>query len=95
MSLDSLHKAWYGADTHLWAENYDRALTTDNIFDIQAEITQVIATALETVISGEDRTSIGQRPTENFAAYEAYLQGKLLTLSDGNKKKILKTQLPD
>jgi len=82
-------------DTHLWAENYDRALTTDNIFDIQAEITHVIATALETVLSGEDKTSIGQRPTENFAAYEAYLQGKLLTLSDGNKKKILKTQLPD
>jgi len=45
-------------DKHLWAENYDRALTTENIFDIQAEITKVIATALETVISGKDKNPI-------------------------------------
>lgn len=74
-------------DTHLWAENYDRALTTDNIFDIQAEITQVIATALETVISGEDKTAIGSKPTEDIQAYEAYIQGRLLTRADGNKEK--------
>ena len=73
-------------DTHLWAENYDRALTTDNIFDIQAEITQVIATSLETIISGQDKTAIGGKLTDNIQAYEAYIQGRILTRSDGNKE---------
>jgi len=66
-------------DKHLWAENYDRALTTENIFDIQAEITKVIATALETVISGKDKEVLDETPTENLAAYESYIQGKLVT----------------
>lgn len=80
-------------DTHLWAENYDRALTTDNLFDIQAEITQVIATALETVISGEDRTAIGTKPTEDIAAYEAYIQGRLHSRSDGNNEEDYKNAI--
>ena len=76
-------------DKHLWAENYDRALTTDNIFDIQAEITQVIAESLEAVISGEDQTLLAAKPTENLAAYESYLQAKLLSRPDGNKEEDL------
>jgi len=76
-------------DKHLWAENYDRALTTDNIFDIQAEITQVIATALESVITGEDQSAIAAKSTENLAAYEAYIQCRLLMRPDGNKEEDL------
>jgi len=76
-------------DKHLWAENYDRALTTDNIFDIQAEITQVIAQALESVISGEDQNAVSDRSTENLAAYEAYIQSRLLMRPDNNKKEDL------
>lgn len=72
-------------DKHLWAENYDRALSTDNIFDIQAEITQAIATALESVISGEDKTAVSAKPTQNLAAYEAYIQARLLMRPDGNR----------
>lgn len=76
-------------DKHLWAENYDRALTTDNIFDIQAEITQVIAESLETVISGAEQTALSDKPTENLEAYEAYLQSRLLMRPDGNKEEDL------
>ena len=72
-------------DKYLWAENYDRALTTDNIFDIQAEITQVIATALESVMSGEEQNAIASKPTENLAAYEAYIQARLFMRPDGNR----------
>jgi TolB-like protein len=35
------------SDEHLWAEVYDRELTTENLFDIQSEIARSIATALE------------------------------------------------
>ncbi|WP_026942820.1 hypothetical protein [Hellea balneolensis] len=72
-------------DKHLWAENYDRALNTDNIFDIQAEITQAIASALESVISGEDKNAVSAKPTQNLAAYEAYIQSRLLMRPDGNR----------
>ena len=72
-------------DKHLWAENYDRALNTDNIFDIQAEITQAIAAALESVMSGDDETAISSKPTQNLSAYEAYIQARLLMRPDGNR----------
>ena len=80
-------------DKHLWAQNYDRALTTDNIFDIQAEITQVIAQALESVISGEEQTILSDQPTENLAAYEAYIQSRLLMRPDNNNKQDLRQSI--
>lgn len=80
-------------DKHLWAENYDRALTTDNIFDIQAEITQVIAAALESVMSGEDQNAISDKPTENLAAYESYIQARLLRRPDGNRREDLEKSI--
>ncbi len=73
-------------DTHLWAENYDRALTTENIFDIQAEITDVIAEALETIISGEEKTILTSQPTQNVMAFEAYMQGRLLARPNGGNE---------
>lgn len=80
-------------DKHLWAENYDRALTTDNIFDIQAEITQVIAQALESVISGEEQNILSDKPTENLAAYEAYIQSRLLMRPDNNSEQDLQQSI--
>ena len=62
-------------DQHLWAEIYDREMTAENIFDIQEEITRAIAEALHTVLSGEDEAALAERPTDNDAAYEAYLRG--------------------
>lgn len=80
-------------DTHLWAENYDRALTTDNIFDIQAEITQVIAKALESVISGEEQNAVSEKATENLAAYEAYIQSRILMRPDNNSEQDLQRSI--
>jgi TolB-like protein len=64
------------SDEHLWAEVYDRELTADNLFDIQSDITQAIANALQAVLTGEEQQSLGQKPTENFEAYSYYLRGK-------------------
>ncbi len=64
-------------DTHLWAEIYDRDLTADNIFDIQSEITKAIASALDTVLSDSDEAELAKRPTQNLAAYDAFVAGKL------------------
>ena len=64
-------------DNHIWAEIYDRDLTADNIFDIQSEITKAIASALNTVLSDDDEAELAKRPTQNLAAYDAFVAGKL------------------
>ena len=64
-------------DNHIWAEIYDRELTADNIFDIQSEITKAIASALNTVLSDSDEAELARRPTQNLAAYDAFVAGKL------------------
>ena len=63
-------------DEHLWAETYDRALTTSNIFAIQSEIASAIAEALQATLSPGDVARIGKANTQNLEAYEAYLLGR-------------------
>jgi TolB-like protein/class 3 adenylate cyclase/Tfp pilus assembly protein PilF len=63
-------------DEHLWADTYDRRLTANNIFAIQTEIATAIADALRATLSPEERDQLTTVPTENLAAYQAYLFGK-------------------
>jgi len=63
-------------DEHLWAEIYDRSLTTENIFAIQSEISKAISEALKAVLSPAEQKRIEAVPTENLEAYEFYLIGK-------------------
>jgi len=65
-------------DEHLWAEIFDRELTAENLFAIQSEISEKIAAALKTTLSPEEHQAISERPTENLAAYDAYLLGRQL-----------------
>jgi serine/threonine-protein kinase len=58
--------------THIWAETYERELTTENIFAIQGEIAGQIANSLAMELSPEERARIESRPTENLEAYDAY-----------------------
>jgi TolB-like protein/Tfp pilus assembly protein PilF len=63
-------------DEHLWAENYDRELTTTNVFEIQSEISAAIARELRAALTEDEAVDLAVRPTENLAAYDAYLLGK-------------------
>jgi TolB-like protein/Tfp pilus assembly protein PilF len=65
-------------DKHLWAEIFDRELTAKNLFAIQSEISQKIADALHTKLSPEETERINTMPTQNLAAYDAYMRGKQL-----------------
>jgi TolB-like protein/Flp pilus assembly protein TadD len=62
-------------DQHVWAEQYDRELTAENLFVIQGDVAQKIAAALRTELSPEETERIRARPTENLQAYEYYLRG--------------------
>jgi TolB-like protein/Tfp pilus assembly protein PilF len=64
------------SDAHLWTETYDRELTAANIFAIQSEIAKTVAEALRAALSPEEQDRLASVPTENLAAYEAYLLGR-------------------
>ncbi len=63
-------------DSHIWAERYDRKL--EDIFAIQDEISQAIAATLLGCVEAARRERAERKPTENMAAYELVLGGKLL-----------------
>lgn len=62
-------------DEHLWAETFDRELTTANIFAVQAEIARSIASQLQATLSAQEATALKLVPTSNMAAYRAYHEG--------------------
>ena len=63
-------------DNTIWADSYDRDLT--NIFSIQSEIAQTVASKLSAQLSSEERKNIEEKPTNNLEAYDLYLQAKQL-----------------
>jgi len=62
------------SDEHLWAEKYDGVL--EDVFDVQEQVSQSIADALQLQLTPEEKRRIGERPLENPAAYECYLRAK-------------------
>jgi serine/threonine-protein kinase len=69
-------------DEHLWAEIYDRELTTNNLFDIQSEIARSIAAALKATLTDSELASVGTVPTDNVAAYDLYLQARRFAIGE-------------
>jgi len=61
-------------DEHLWAETYDREI--EDIFAIQSDVAEQIASSLKVELSPEDRARIERKPTENLTAYDYYLKGR-------------------
>ena len=63
-------------DHHLWAERYDRDL--EDIFAIQDEVTTAIAATLPGRVEAAARDRAARLTTDNMAAYECVLTGKVL-----------------
>jgi TolB-like protein/Tfp pilus assembly protein PilF len=64
-------------DAHLWAQTYDRKL--DNVFSVESEVAGAIALALKAQLSGSEQQALARLPTQNAAAYDAYLRGLALS----------------
>lgn len=60
-------------DQHLWSKRYIR--TTENIFDLQAEVAKDIAAEIEVIITPEEQQRIDKVMTSNPLAYDHYLKG--------------------
>ena len=62
-------------DEHVWAETYDRELSPAAIFDIQSDVAQRIAEAVQAELTPEEAALVAARPTESLEAYDLYLRG--------------------
>src|SRR5262249_40661156 len=57
---------------HLWAESYNRKL--DDVFGVEGEVATAIADQLNAKLSGAEQKAVAEKPTQNAAAYDAYLR---------------------
>jgi adenylate cyclase len=58
---------------HIWAERFDRQLV--DIFDLQDELTQTIAGAIEPALSHAERQRVKAKRPESLDAWDVYQQG--------------------
>jgi TolB-like protein/Tfp pilus assembly protein PilF/predicted Ser/Thr protein kinase len=58
-------------DEHLWAESYNRKL--DDVFGVEGEVASAVADQLNAKLSGAEQKAVVEKPTQNAAAYDAYL----------------------
>lgn len=77
------------SDEHLWADSYDKDY--EDIFEIQSDVAQHIASALHTTLSPDEQKLIEEeKPTTNMEAYDYYLKGlyhwHTSYTKDGNQK---------
>jgi TolB-like protein len=63
-------------DQHLWSDTYDRKLI--DIFQVESDVAQKIAAALEAKLTGREKAAINSGGTGNSQAYEAYLHAVAL-----------------
>jgi tetratricopeptide (TPR) repeat protein len=62
------------SDSQIWSEIYDRQI--DDIFAIQSDVAQRIASALETELTPGERAHLARRPTRDMQAYDLYLHAR-------------------
>ncbi len=65
------------SDSHIWSKQYQR--TTQNIFDLQAEVAADIAAEIEVIITPEEQQRMNVPPTRHPLAFDHYLKGVAFT----------------
>lgn len=75
-------------DKHMWAQVYDREL--NDVFAIQSELAQKIASALKATLSPDEQDRIKKKPTENSEAYLLYLEAHDISSRTDRSSDVLK-----
>ncbi len=79
-------------DEHLWAETYDRDLTAENVFAMQAEIARAVTNALEAELSPQEEAALAELPTGSTEAWAAYHRARRLwetTSGDADDRRVV------
>ena len=61
-------------DRHTWVQNYDRTLADS--LALQGDLAREIAAAVGATLSPQEKARVEAKPTNNTAAYDAYLRGR-------------------
>ena len=70
-----------------WQEPFDAAIT--DVFQVQSDIASQVASKLDVAFTDSVKTQLEARPTQNVAAYDAYLRGG----RPGNDPATLRTKI--
>ena len=63
-------------DHYIWADFFDRSLSTENIFEIQTEIVEAVAERVQALVTPEEQARIASVPTQSLEAFDLYLSGR-------------------
>jgi serine/threonine-protein kinase len=66
-----------------WQQPFDAAIT--DVFQVQADIAGKVASALNVALGSSQQQTLTEKPTQNLAAYDAFLKGEAsqgLTIAD-------------
>jgi tetratricopeptide (TPR) repeat protein len=63
-----------GAPASKWQQPFDAAIT--DVFQVQSEIATKVAQALGAALGAGEEKRLSEKPTENLAAYDAFLKGE-------------------
>lgn len=61
-------------DEHVWVREFDKRLSMDELFDIQRDVSENIASLMRTQLTPSDLQRLARVPTDSLAAYEAHLK---------------------
>ena len=70
-----------GAPASKWQQPFDAALT--DVFQMQSDIATRVAQALGIALGASEEKRLAEKPTQNLAAYDAYLRGEEASKSLG------------
>jgi serine/threonine-protein kinase len=63
-----------------WGQQFDASLT--DVFQVQAQIAGDVAQALNVALGDSARRQLAARPTQNLAAYDAFLRGEQILITE-------------
>lgn len=62
-------------DKHLWSSPFQREIKSEDIFALQSEVAQLVASEITAIITPEEKQRIEKIPTTSQTAYDLYLKG--------------------
>ena len=80
-----------GAPTSKWQQPFDASLT--DVFQVQSDIATRVAHALGVALGAGDEQRLSEKPTQNLAAYDAFLRGEEVENTRGGDPASLRTML--
>jgi eukaryotic-like serine/threonine-protein kinase len=80
-----------GAPASRWQQPFDAAIT--DVFQVQSEIATKVAQALGAALGAGEEKRLSEKPTQNLAAYDAFLKGEEIRNSGSNDPSSLRKEI--